>query len=131
MAFLIEPHKYAYVCFAPSVTPFIVVEDNVSYSLWSQDYIQRFENLSATWKYDTRIFSITNQIVMNNAYQDIIGMGEKAITLILNDLRKEPNHWFWALQHITGYDPVKLNQRGNIKKMTSAWLEWGAKHGYI
>lgn len=44
---------------------------------------------------------------MHPAYQQIIGMGEKALPLILRDLRDRPTgHWFWALNAITGEEPT-------------------------
>ena len=132
MAFLLEPYKYHLLVFAPTAIEYkFMMDNNVSYSMYFLDYVQKFKNLAATWKYDTRIYSFTNQIALNSAYQEIIGMGEKAVPLILSDLKKEPNHWFWALQAITGYDPVKSGQKGQIKKMASAWVDWGTENGYI
>jgi len=36
----------------------------------------------------------------------------------------------WALPRITGADPVPECDRGNIAKMSAAWLRWGRDHGY-
>jgi hypothetical protein len=69
-------------------------------------------------------------MAMHPAYQQIIGMGEDVIPLILWELEKTPNHWFWALRAISDEDPVKPEERGNIHKMAQSWLKWGKEHGY-
>ena len=65
------------------------------------------------------------EMVLHPLYQRIIGMGEAAIPLILNEFDRQPNHWFWALHSITDEDPVPEDCQGNISKMASAWIEWG------
>jgi hypothetical protein len=50
--------------------------------------------------------------------------------LIFRELEREPDHWFWALQSITGENPVSVDRQGNINQMAAAWLEWGKAHGY-
>ncbi len=68
---------------------------------------------------------------MHPAYQRIIGMGETAIPLILEEMRCCPSQWTWALRAITGADPVPKESRGKLKEMTAAWVEWGIEKGYI
>ena len=68
---------------------------------------------------------------MHPAYQQIIGMGEEALPLILEELSRRPGHWFWALKAITGEDPVPAEHAGEVPEMTRAWLEWGRQHDYI
>jgi len=67
---------------------------------------------------------------MHPAYQQIIGMGNPVVPLLLSELETTPDHWFWALNAITGADPVPEADRGIMEKMTKAWLKWGAEHGY-
>ena len=67
---------------------------------------------------------------MHPAYQEIIGMGERAVPLLLAELRREPDDWFWALHAITGANPVPAASRGNARTMAEAWLRWGAENGY-
>ena len=91
---------------------------------------QQFEQLAAQWRQETGHLSLMNDIVLNRAYQQIIGMGKPAIVLILQDLKKQPDHWFWALRSITGENPIQPDDRGRLSQMTEAWLEWGRQHGY-
>ena len=82
------------------------------------------------WKSHPRLSSVT-RIASDPVYQRIIGMGEKAVPLILRELQKEPDHWFLALHYITGADPVKSDHRGVLKLMAEDWIEWGRRHGFI
>lgn len=132
MAFLIEPTKYRYISIVPTASEYnFILGYNASYSYIFQDFTYKFNNLAATWKYDTRMTSSASQILLHDAYQEIIGMGEKALPLIFNELNKESNQWFWALKSITGYDPIKPAQMGDISQMKKAWLEWGSSQGYV
>lgn len=93
--------------------------------------IIKFLELKNQWKEETAMLSSITEISMNPAYQQIIGMGQIAIPLILSELKKKPDHWFWALKSITGEDPVLQEQRGRLKEMAGAWLKWGKGKGYI
>jgi hypothetical protein len=68
---------------------------------------------------------------MDPAYQQIIGMGPAVLPLLLDELAREPDHWFWALWAITGSDPVPSESRGKVGEMAQAWLKWGQEHGYL
>ena len=91
----------------------------------------RFLSLKFQWEHDTALMSSISEMVMHPAYQRIIGMGEKAIPFIMNELKTNGGHWFWALKSISGEDPVLPEYRGNIEEMTKAWLKWGEDKGYI
>ncbi len=95
------------------------------------DCLIKFQELKAIWNADTAILSSITEIAMHPAYQQIIGMGRNAIPLILAEMKETPGHWFWALKSITGEDPVLPEQRGRIKEMTEAWINWGRNQGCI
>ncbi|MEK6546400.1 MAG: hypothetical protein AABZ28_07695 [Nitrospinota bacterium] len=97
---------------------------------WANPAI-RFFTLKTQWETETAILSSATEIAMHPAYQQIIGMGNVAVPLILSEMKKKPGHWFWALKSITGEDPVSPERRGKIKKMTEVWLNWGKKQGYL
>jgi len=75
------------------------------------------------------MLSSISRIIKHPAYQKIILIGERAIPLILADLQKEPDHWFYALTRLTKADPVKPED--NFNQAVEAWLNWGKKQGYI
>jgi hypothetical protein len=89
----------------------------------------RFRELVAQWKQATAFSSSFTEIATHPAYQQIIGMGKEALPLILDELRREPDQWFWALKAITGEDPVIPSDRGNLERMSAAWLNWAQRRG--
>ena len=91
----------------------------------------KFMVAKEAWKKETRFLSSSTEIVLNPHYQDIIGMGKKALPFIFMDLEQRGGKWFWALRHITRENPVALADRGKTKKMTEVWLQWGRKNRYL
>jgi hypothetical protein len=90
---------------------------------------QRFQELVDQWKEATLLLSSITDMAMHPAYQQIIGMGQAALPLLFAELRREPDHWFWALQAITGVNPVPVQYRGDTTRMTQAWLAWADQQG--
>ena len=86
----------------------------------------RFQRLAAEWKERSRYLSNTAQMAMLEPYQRIIGMGPPVVPLILAELRREPDHWFWALEAITEENPVPPEAAGKVRPMAQAWIEWGS-----
>ena len=95
-----------------------------------QDCVSLFSRLAEEWRRDRPRGVDVTGMVMHPSYQRIIGMGEDAIPLILGELDRQPDHWFWALHSITGADPVPEDCQGNISEMASAWVEWGRRNGF-
>jgi len=91
---------------------------------------RRFERLANQWKAERGPASSVRRMAMNPAYQQIIGMGNEAVSLILHELELKPDHWFWALMAITSANPIPHEDRGKIKKMAEAWVRWGKENGY-
>ncbi len=91
----------------------------------------RFARLAAEWRAGTGPSSFVRDLALHPSYQEIIGMGRGAIPLILGELERRPNHWFWALRAITGVDPVSRAHRGDLEAMTEDWLRWGKAQEWI
>ncbi len=91
----------------------------------------RFRALVKQWKKDTETDSSITRMVRHPAYQEIIGMGEPVVPLLLDELEREPDFWFAALQKITGADPVPKECAGKIKEMAKAWIDWGRDKGLL
>ena len=92
---------------------------------------RKFDRLAAEWKEETAHLSSTSAIAEHRAYQQIIGMGEEAIPLILQDLKETRAQWFWALRAIAGESPIRDEDRGDLDAMTAAWIDWGKRRRYI
>src|SRR6266487_3952605 len=58
---------------------------------------EAFREHADAWRRETVLESSAQRIAMHRAYQQIIGLGPPAVPLILRELRREPNYWFWAL----------------------------------
>ena len=93
--------------------------------------MKKFLALVLLWKQTQGPQSSVPAMVMHPAYQRIVGLGPAAVPLLLRELERRPDHWFWALNAITGEDPVAAGDRGNLTGMTEAWLDWGRRHGLI
>ena len=92
---------------------------------------QRFAELADQWEIETVFLSSSEQASKHAAYQEIIGMGERAVPLILERMQAQGGHWFIALHAITGANPVKPADRGKVAVMQASWLKWGEANGYI
>ena len=91
---------------------------------------KKFQRLARQWENDTAYVSSIHQIILHHSYQEIIGMGHNVIPLIFNELKKKTGLWFWALQALTGENPVTEDAFGDFTEMRRAWLSWGDIHGY-
>ena len=83
--------------------------------------------LTEKWHKERGITSSVTKMVICPSYQRIIGMGDKVVPLILRRMQDEgidPDHWFWALEMITGADPVPTEAYGDTVKMAQAWFSW-------
>ncbi len=101
-----------------------------------EDYIatapdqETLEKLADEWERDRPRGTDIEQMTKHSAYQRIIAMGKSAVPWLLQRLAEKPDHWFVALNAITGARPVLPESRGRIKEMTQAWLDWGRQQGY-
>lgn len=112
----------------------ISCQTTVGSSAVSQDLMApvraRFMELTRQWKRDRPPSSSTSALAVHDAYQRIIGLGQPAIPLILAEMEREPDFWFWALRALTGVNPVRPEDRGDLDAMTRAWLKWAKEAGY-
>lgn len=95
------------------------------------DVEARFVALAHQWDEETAHLSSSTALFMHPAYQQIIGLGRAVIPLLLRDLAATRNHWFWALQAISGESPVAPEDRGYVDRMANAWLIWGIKNRFL
>ena len=90
-----------------------------------------FQDLVRQWHKERGVRSSIEKMARCGAYQTIIAMGRRAIPLILRQIESEgddPDHWFWALHVIANDDPVPPEDRGDLKRMAAAWLDWGRRN---
>lgn len=58
------------------------------------------------WKAETRTMSKLSEILSNQHYRNIVGMGEKVVPFILKKIKKQPDHIVYALDDIFG--PIEV-----------------------
>lgn len=92
---------------------------------------ERFQALREDWKSRTRHLSNVAQIALVSSHQQIIGMGPQALPLILAELQQETDNWFWALEAITGENPVPKEDAGDMAASAAAWIAWGKANGHL
>lgn len=110
---------------------FLGASDTESIPIAVEVLDQQFRLLAEQWHRETGMLSSISKKAMHPTYQRIIGMGDKAVTPILRRLQERPDHWFWALNAITGENPVPQECAGNLRQMADAWIVWGRRRGYI
>lgn len=97
----------------------------------ADEVAELFAVLAADWKERSKYMSNTMQMAMLRPYQRIIGLGPAALPHIFAELQRDNGFWFWALEAITGDDPVPPDDKGNVRRMVDAWLAWGQANGFI
>lgn len=91
---------------------------------------EAFGLLAEKWKRETAIVSSVTKKLRHPAYRKIVALGEEAVPMILAELARRPDHWFAALEEITGENPVPVADRKVLTKAVDAWVEWGASKGF-
>ena len=109
----------------------IVTASELCKNALTREDILKFHYLTKKWKEETMIISSVNVIESNPSYLEIIDMGKKVLSLIFQDLKSDPAFWFFALEKLTGCNPIEESHRGFIKLMKEDWLKWGKENGYI
>jgi hypothetical protein len=93
---------------------------------------ERFRGLVQSWKKEVAFESSLTEILMNHNYLKIIGLGPRALPLIFQELEREPDLWFLALESITGKDPAASEDNtGDFKRISDIWLQGGRDRGFI
>lgn len=99
-------------------------------SMKSESTFKEFLKLKNKWEEETFLTSSGTDLISNSAYRKIIAMGKTALPWIFNDLRETNNHWFFALEKITGENPVRKENVGRVEVTKKDWLSWANENGY-
>ncbi len=88
-----------------------------------------FKNLVKRWRRDTSDYSVMARRYAHPAYKAILDMKEKAVPLILNELRQNPDRWFDALERLTNQNPAKSAK--TFYEAVDIWIAWGISEDLI
>ena len=87
-----------------------------------------FLQLVEQWRAErAEAMSSMAEIIACPSYLRIIGMGWRALPLIIEQLESEgdePDHWCAALEAVTGEDPVPEDAHGDTVRIAQAWIAW-------
>lgn len=90
-----------------------------------------FAELVEQWNVSCGPTSSLMQMITNQNYLRIIGLGRPAVPLLLRELVERPDHWDWALRAITGVTVTDQVDEGNLARTAAKWILWGKEHGYL
>jgi hypothetical protein len=91
-----------------------------------------FADLAGQWRAETSHLSDDEEAAAHPIYRALIALGPRVLPFMLHELQGDnPEHWFTALEEITGENPVAPHERGRIDQMAAAWLKWGQQRGYL
>lgn len=88
-----------------------------------------FERHASKWKAETMHWSSVSRRVLHPSYLHIIALGRKALPLILQELKKRPDHWLVALNAITEEDPA--SDGATFREAVDAWIRWGNESVHV
>lgn len=91
---------------------------------------RRFRELAVQWREEGGVYS-GREMFEVPSYRAIMAMGRPVVPLILRELEQRPDHWYFALRHLTGADPVSDEHRGRLHEMARDWVDWGYAHGLL
>jgi len=97
-------------------------------AMYEQQLKEKFEYYRNLWITETMFSSNVSEITNNSAYRSIINLGYEVIPFILEDLKKSENHWFYALERLTGHNPITPEHRGIVNLMKADWLNWAEEN---
>lgn len=86
------------------------------------DVRQVFERNHLAWRAKKQFMSSLTDMVLLPEYQRIIGLGAPVLPLIIESLRTEPDHWFWALVAIVGEDHAAGAE--TLREAADKWIAW-------
>lgn len=100
------------------------VTTGAHYASSYSDFITHFHLRLQQWRSETAFDSNLDAIVSHASFRDIVGLGQRAVPLIIDELSIRPSLLVYALEDIVGEQPYAPNTQGNIRAMTDYWLLW-------
>ncbi len=92
---------------------------------------KEFIKLKEEWNDETLFASSATEIISNSAYKKIISKGIEVLPWIMRDLIKTNDHWFYALEQITGENPINPLNIGIVEAMKKDWVEWSKDNNIL
>lgn len=84
-----------------------------------------FRRLADQWKTETAHISQISTKMQHSAFRSILNMGRSVVPMILKEIEREPGHWFYALNFLTGENPIPKDFTGTVEEALNLWIYWG------
>ncbi len=95
----------------------------------SEALAKEFQTLVDQWTEETFFLSSLGKQFTHPAYVRIMAMGREGLPLVLNQLQRSQDNWFYALKYMAGRDVAAgIN---DCEAAKAAWLAWGYENNYI
>src|SRR5437588_12160410 len=92
---------------------------------------QQVVHLLERWRDETAYLSDSTRITGHPAYQELIALGPAALPFLFHDLEQtKDGHLSKALTAITGAQPLRAEESGQMRKIAERWLRWAKDNGY-
>ncbi len=88
-----------------------------------------FAEAKNRWYFDT--LDVRTDPSQHPDFRRIVGMGESAIPLILEELKIRPSLLYVALEAITGENPVPETGSDSLEEISEIWQRWGEQNRSI
>jgi hypothetical protein len=85
------------------------------------------DTLIDEWYDETLFTSSIDEMRRSAALAQIINFADSAAPRVIREIEKQPSYLFLALEKIFGINPIENRDRGNIRAMCGAWVEWYQK----
>lgn len=111
-----------------------IINKSKRHSFYEEENIEhKFYKLADRWYKSVKFITISEQAMRHTACQKIIAMRWKSVKFILEELKREPYiFWFAVLEEIIKTNPVCVeNEKQGLKSQAECWLEWGKKQGIL
>lgn len=84
---------------------------------------ERFQELLAAWRAETGLVQNPSQLVIHPRSLDLMAYRD-AIALMIDELKIRPGRLVFLLSHMTNQRPYGEIKPGDIRAMSSCWVEW-------
>jgi hypothetical protein len=105
---------------------------SLEHAATTKDDLTEFRRHVSKWKRDTLHLSSVGRMTTHGSYLRIIALASASpelLSVLLYELETNPDHWFIALNAITGEDPVPAGS--TFAEAVSSWTAWGRQKGLL
>ena len=89
--------------------------------------LESIDDLVSRWHREVGSRSSLKDILDLPSSRRIKEFGYRALPAIIRDLHREPSWLVFLAPEVADENPVPIESRGNIRKMSEAWVSWYLK----